>query len=47
VEVTFGSDAHIPSRVGDEWEQVRTRLREIGFTEWVYYKEMKKKTVPL
>ncbi|MFB5761739.1 histidinol-phosphatase [Paenibacillus medicaginis] len=47
VEVTFGSDAHIPSRVGDEWELVRTRLREIGYTEWVYYKEKKKKTVPL
>lgn len=47
VEVTFGSDAHIPGRVGDEWEQVGTRLKEIGFREWVYFKEMKRYAVPL
>lgn len=42
VEVTFGSDAHVPSRVGDEWELVRSRLKEIGFTQWVYYKNKQK-----
>ncbi|MCM3338994.1 histidinol-phosphatase [Paenibacillus sp. MER TA 81-3] len=47
VDVTFGSDAHIPSRVGDEWEEVRTRLKDIGFTRWVYYKEKQKHEVPL
>ncbi|GGA35631.1 histidinol-phosphatase [Paenibacillus physcomitrellae] len=47
VEVTFGSDAHIPSRVGDEWEQVAARLKEIGFTTWVYYKQKQKQTVAL
>lgn len=47
VQVTFGSDAHIPQRVGDEWEQVSKRLIEIGFTEWVYYKEKQKKIVAL
>jgi histidinol-phosphatase (PHP family) len=47
VEVTFGSDAHVPSRVGDEWEQVRTRLKEIGFKEWVYFKQKKKQVVAL
>jgi len=45
--VTFGSDAHIPSRVGDEWEQVRNRLKEIGFTSWVYYKQKQKQIVQL
>ncbi|NMO95660.1 histidinol-phosphatase [Paenibacillus lemnae] len=47
VEVTFGSDAHIPSRVGDELEQVAVMLKEIGYTEWVYYKQMQKVSVPL
>lgn len=42
VKVTFGSDAHIPSRVGDEFEQVRQRLKEIGFKEWAYFKERKR-----
>ncbi|MGZ9585310.1 histidinol-phosphatase [Paenibacillus marinisediminis] len=47
VEVTFGSDAHKPQRVGDEWNQVRQRLIEIGFTSWVYYKQKVKQTVSL
>lgn len=47
VEVTFGSDAHVPSRVADEWEMVAARLKEIGFTEWVYYKNKAKQSVPL
>lgn len=47
VSVTFGSDAHIPSRVGDEWEEVAQRLKEIGFQEWVYFKNKQKVTVPL
>lgn len=47
VEVTFGSDAHKPSRVGDEFEEVAAVLKDIGFTEWVYYKQKRKITVPL
>ncbi len=46
-DVTFGSDAHVPRRVGDEWEQVRERLKEIGFTRWVYYRNKHKVVVPL
>jgi len=46
-DVTFGSDAHVPERVGDEWDEVRTRLREIGFTRWVFYREQRKVVVPL
>ncbi|XID95736.1 histidinol-phosphatase [Paenibacillaceae bacterium WGS1546] len=46
-DVTFGSDAHVPGRVGDEWEQVRERLREIGFTRWVFYRRKEKVVVPL
>lgn len=47
VEVTFGSDAHKPSRVGDEWEEVAARLREIGFKHWVYFKQKEKIAVAL
>jgi histidinol-phosphatase (PHP family) len=47
VEVTFGSDAHVPSRVGDEWELVQKKLQEIGFKEWVYFKNQQKQVVPL
>jgi len=47
VQVTFGSDAHVPSRVGDDWELVRRQLKEIGFREWVYYKQKQPVVVPL
>lgn len=47
VETTFGSDAHDPERVGDEWELVAKRLKEIGFTHWVYFKNKQMQTVPL
>lgn len=47
VEVTFGSDAHKPSRVGDEWEEVRSCLKDIGFKHWVYFKEKQKQVVPI
>jgi histidinol-phosphatase (PHP family) len=39
VKVTFGSDAHVPDRVGDEFEIVQKHLKEMGFKEWVYFKE--------
>jgi len=47
VEASFGSDAHIPSRVGDEWHEVSVKLKEIGFKHWVYYKNQEKQIVPL
>ncbi|MNR55473.1 histidinol-phosphatase [compost metagenome] len=47
VNVTFGSDAHKPFRVGDEWEEVAKRLKEIGFKEWVYFKNKQQISVPL
>ncbi|MCJ8013921.1 histidinol-phosphatase [Paenibacillus sp. KQZ6P-2] len=47
VDVTFGSDAHKPERVADEFNQVAERLKTIGFTEWVYYKNKQKHGVPL
>jgi len=47
VDVTFGSDAHKPSRVGDDFEQVRTRLQAIGFKEWVYFRRKQREAVLL
>ncbi|WP_166240526.1 histidinol-phosphatase [Paenibacillus turpanensis] len=47
VQVTFGSDAHVPDRVGDEWDQVAKRLKEIGFSQWVYFRQRKRIAVPL
>lgn len=47
VDVTFGSDAHTPQRVADEWDEVAKRLKEIGFSEWVYYKNKQRVSVPL
>ncbi|CAG7645247.1 histidinol-phosphatase [Paenibacillus allorhizosphaerae] len=47
VGITFGSDAHRPDRVGDEWEQVRLRLKEIGFKEWVFFRRRQKQIVTL
>lgn len=47
VMVTFGSDAHTPERVADEWEEVRAKLKEIGFTEWCYFRKRQRVKVPL
>lgn len=47
VNVTFGSDAHVPERVGDEFDLVAKRLKEIGFKEWYYFVSKKKCKVTL
>jgi histidinol-phosphatase (PHP family) len=47
VKITFGSDAHVPERVGDEWELVRTRLKEIGFRDWVYFVNKQRVSIPI
>ncbi|GAB2570524.1 histidinol-phosphatase HisJ family protein [Gracilibacillus alcaliphilus] len=47
VDISFGSDAHVPERIGDEYEEVQQTLREIGFKEMVYYVEKKRRAVSL
>ncbi|WP_407270353.1 histidinol-phosphatase [Radiobacillus sp. PE A8.2] len=37
VKVTFGSDAHTPERIGEDFDAVRHRLKEIGYKEWAYF----------
>lgn len=38
VSVSFGSDAHTPKRVGEDFVDVAARLKDIGYRSWVYYK---------
>lgn len=47
VAITFGSDAHTPERVGDDFDEVRQKLKDIGFKSWCYIKEQKKIYVPI
>lgn len=46
-DVTFGSDAHTPQRIGEDLALVRKRLQEIGFSRWVFYRNKRKIVVPL
>ncbi|MFC5702857.1 histidinol-phosphatase [Cohnella faecalis] len=41
VDITFGSDAHHPDRVGDGGETVRAMLKNIGYKQWVIFKQRK------
>ena len=47
VKVTFGSDAHDPERVGDDFEKVQHKLKEIGFKEWYFFKKKTRYSVSL
>lgn len=47
VKVTFGSDAHEPERVADDWERVRRFLKEIGYQEWAIFRKRKRELIPL
>ncbi|TDQ40854.1 histidinol-phosphatase [Aureibacillus halotolerans] len=47
VDITFGSDAHVPERVGDDFENVKKVLKDIGFTRMVYFVEREKREVRL
>lgn len=42
VDVTFGSDAHTPERVGDEFHLVQDHLKEIGFQKWCFFRQQQK-----
>ncbi|MFD7520712.1 histidinol-phosphatase [Paenibacillus chitinolyticus] len=47
VKVTFGSDAHVPQRVGDDFELVSKRLKEIGYKEWCFFRNKERVLVTL
>lgn len=47
VDITFGSDAHRPERVGEDFDAVQSKLKEIGFDTWCYVKNKQKVYVPI
>ncbi|MFB5662623.1 histidinol-phosphatase [Alteribacillus sp. HJP-4] len=47
VPVSFGSDSHHPERVGEDWAEVQAHLKEIGYTEWRFYRKQKPVVIPL
>ncbi|GAB2570867.1 PHP-associated domain-containing protein [Gracilibacillus alcaliphilus] len=47
VPITFGSDAHSPERIGDDWEAVCQRLKAIGFDKMVFFRKREQVEVPI
>jgi len=47
IPLTFGSDAHDPERVGDQFQEVRRHLRELGYREWHVFERRERRPVPL
>ncbi|WP_226793568.1 histidinol-phosphatase [Bacillus sp. B1-b2] len=47
VDISYGSDAHLPERVGDDYLLVQKALKDIGFKEMVFFVEKKKQIVRL
>lgn len=39
--LTLGSDSHVPEGVGTEFDQVREKLKQIGFEEAMYFSKRK------
>lgn len=42
IDVTFGSDAHTPDRVADQFHLVKEVLKEIGYKKWCFFRNKKK-----
>jgi len=47
VKITFGSDAHDPERVGDDFELVAKKLKDIGYKEWCYFRNKERVFISL
>jgi histidinol-phosphatase (PHP family) len=47
VKVSFGSDSHTPERVGDDFEEVRSLLKQIGFKEWSIFRKRERVLIPI
>ncbi len=47
VDISFGSDSHVPERIGEDYVDVQKTLKEIGFREMVYYVDKKRQVVRL
>ncbi|GAB2640054.1 histidinol-phosphatase [Nocardia goodfellowii] len=47
VKVTFGSDAHRPGRIGEDFEAVREHLRGLGYRDWYIFRDRMRHRRPL
>lgn len=47
VQISFGSDAHTPTRVSEDFADVAALLKKIGYNNWVYYKQKQVVEVPI
>lgn len=47
VKLTFGSDAHDPGRVGEDHEQVRQAVHDLGFRRWYVFRERRRLSIPI
>ena len=47
VQVSFGSDSHTPERLAEDFEKVAAVLKQIGYKQWVFYRNRKRIVVPL
>jgi histidinol-phosphatase (PHP family) len=47
VRLTFGSDAHDPHWVGNQYDEVRARLREWGYRHWYVFERRNPQLVQL
>ncbi|MFP3353735.1 hypothetical protein R0K04_20415, partial [Pseudoalteromonas sp. SIMBA_153] len=47
IDVTFGSDAHEPGRVADDWLEVKHTLKELGYQEWCIFQSRQKRKLAL
>jgi histidinol-phosphatase (PHP family) len=47
VSITFGSDAHQVSRIGEDFDAVQETLKQIGYKHWVYYRKRTPIIVPI
>ncbi len=47
VPVTFGSDAHVPERICDQYPEVVRLLDDIGFRTWTVFRRGEARSLPL
>lgn len=47
VKVTYGSDAHTTERLGEDAEEVRRTLRDLGYRRWYVFERRRRIALPL
>jgi histidinol-phosphatase (PHP family) len=46
VPITFGSDAHMTTRIAEDFEQVQAKLQTIGYSNWTLFRQKQRVDVP-